>query len=104
MRRIAVALGLGVAGVGIWLITKEHGLGSACNPGASSSSIGGLNSSCMSAISSYFIGFAMVSSGLIIFALAIFLMTKSHHAERGQSQQTPISTLHREDESFRDAA
>jgi hypothetical protein len=104
MRKIAVALSVATMAVGTWLITKEHSLSSVCTTKTSSTSIGGLSTGCMSAISSYFVGFALLAFGLIVLTLAIVLMTKRNRIEHWRKRNAVISTLKRENESYRDAA
>lgn len=58
----------------------------------------------MSAVSSYFIGFALVGGGFVIFMLAFLLMAKRDNAIY-QKQKATISKLHREEaERRRNAA
>jgi hypothetical protein len=58
----------------------------------------------MNAVSSYFIGFALVGGGLIIFMLAILLMTKRDNTLY-RKQKATISRINREQaERRRDAA
>jgi hypothetical protein len=58
----------------------------------------------MSAVSSYFIGFALVGGGFVIFMLAFLLMTKRDKTNY-QKQKATISKLHREEvERRRNAA
>jgi hypothetical protein len=104
MKRIAVALSLSSMVVGTWLITKEHGLSSSCSTKSSSTSIGGVSTGCMSALNSYFIGFALVAGGLIVLILAIVLMNKTYRVDHWRRRNAVISTLQRDNESYRDAA
>jgi Flp pilus assembly protein protease CpaA len=50
----------------------------------------------MSAVSSYFIGFALVGGGFIIFMLALLLMTRRDKTIY-QKRKATISRLHREE-------
>jgi hypothetical protein len=104
MKRIVVVLSVFSIVVGTWLITKEHGVSSACTTKSSSTSIGGLSTGCMSAITSYFIGFGLVAGGLIVLILAIVLMNKRNRMDQWRKRNAVISTLQRKDESYRDAA
>jgi hypothetical protein len=104
MKKIAIGLSLTSMVVGTWLITKEHSLSTVCTTKTSSTTIGGLSTGCMSAITSYFIGFALVAGGLIVLILAIVLMNKRNRIDHWRKRNAVISTLQRKDESYRDAA
>jgi hypothetical protein len=101
-RRITIFLSLATIAVGAWLVDKEHGVASACSTTAATGI--GLGAKCMNAVSSYFIGFALVGGGLIIFMLAILLMTK-RDTTLYRKQKATISRINREQaERRRDAA
>jgi hypothetical protein len=104
MQRIVVVLSLTSIVAGTWLITREHNLSSACITKTSSASIGGLSNGCMSAITSYFIGFALVAGGLIILIVALVLLNKRNQMDHWRKRNAVIATLQRKDESYRDAA
>jgi hypothetical protein len=104
MKRVVQALSLTSIVVGTWLITKGHGLSSACSPKSSATSVGGMSTGCVSAVNSYFIGFALVAGGLIVLILAIVLMNKRNRMDHWRKRNAVISTLQRKDESYRDAA
>ena len=101
-RKVTISLSLLTIAVGAWLISKEHSVASVCSTTAATGV--GLGAQCMSAVSSYFIGFALVGGGLVIFMLAFLLMTKRDNTTY-QRQKATISELHREDaERRRNAA
>jgi hypothetical protein len=101
-RKVTIFLSLVTIAVGAWLISKEHSVASVCSATAATGV--GIGAKCMSAVSSYFIGFALVGGGFVIFMLAFLLMAKRDNAIY-QKQKATISKLHREEaERRRNAA
>jgi UPF0716 family protein affecting phage T7 exclusion len=101
-RRITIFLSLVTIAVGAWLISTEHGIASVCS--ANTATGLGIGAKCVSAVSSYFIGFALVAGGFVIFTLAFLLMAKRDKTIY-RRQKATISRLHREeDERRRNAA
>jgi hypothetical protein len=101
-RKITIFLSLITIAVGAWLVDKEHSVAAVCSTTAGTGL--GLGAKCMSEVSTYFIGFALVAGGLIIFMLALLLMTK-RDVSLYRKQKATISKLHREEaERRRDAA
>jgi hypothetical protein len=92
-RRVTIFLSLVFVAVGAWLIISERGIASACSTTATGIGIG---AKCVSAVSTYFIGISLVSSGLIIFILAFLLLAKREDTLY-RKQKATISKLQREE-------
>jgi ABC-type proline/glycine betaine transport system permease subunit len=89
--------------VGSWLIAKEHSLATVCSTTAATGV--GLGAQCMNAVSSYFIGFALIAGGLVILMLAVFLMSKREDQRRWRKEKAAVIKLrHEEADKLRKAA
>jgi hypothetical protein len=90
-RRVIVFLSLATIAVGSWLIAKEHTMSAVCSTIAASGV--GLGSKCMTAMSSYFIGFALLGGGLVVLMLAVFFMSKHEDHRRWRKERAAVITL-----------
>jgi UPF0716 family protein affecting phage T7 exclusion len=101
-RRITIFLSLVTIAVGGWLVSKEQSVGFVCR--ATSAPGIGISAKCVSAVSSYFIGVALVGGGFITFMVALLVITKRDPTNY-KKQKATISRLHREEaERRRNAA
>lgn len=102
-RRVVIFLSLATMAVGSWLIAKEHSLAGVCSTTAATGV--GLGAQCMNAVSSYFIGFALITGGLLILMLSVFLMSKREDQRRFRRQNAAVLKLrHEEEDKLRKAA
>jgi hypothetical protein len=89
--------------VGSWLIAKEHSLAGVCSTTAATGV--GLGAQCMNAVSSYFIGFALITGGLLILMLSVFLMSRREDQRHFRRQNAAVLKLrHEEADKLRKAA
>jgi predicted lipid-binding transport protein (Tim44 family) len=79
-RFFAFILGLGATGYGVWIIVSDNSRNTACN--ASNPNIGGLTtnigmgSGCLNIVWVYFLGFALLSFGILLTVVAASMMRK----------------------------
>jgi hypothetical protein len=103
-RRIAIFLCLASISVGTWLLVKEHSLVSVCRSTTGTTGVG-LNARCLSAVSSYFIGFALVTAGVLFLVTAVFVMSRRRDSMVWRKQNAAVTKLrHQEEKKLRDAA
>lgn len=79
-RFIAFVVGLGATGYGVWIIVSDNSRNTACNAahpnvGSLSTSIG-MGSGCLNIVWVYFLGFALLSFGLLLIVVAVSMMRK----------------------------
>jgi hypothetical protein len=103
MKRATIFLSLAALGVGLWVISREPSLISACQVNLSST--GGANAACSRMVSTTFMGVTLMVGGLMFFTVALLRMENRIRVTRSRDESTAISSLRRnEDEGLRDAA
>jgi uncharacterized membrane protein len=102
-RRVTIFLSLATIAVGSWLIAQEHTMSNACSTIAASGV--GLSSQCLNAMSSYFIGFALLGGGIVVLMLAGLFMAKHEDDRRWHKERAAVIKMrHKEADKSRKAA
>lgn len=95
-RKVTIFLSLVAVVVGVWLVSTEHSIAMVCSTTPRTGSGIGIGDKCVSAVSTYFIGVALMSAGVVIVILALLLLEKRDITSY-RKQKTTISKLHREE-------
>ncbi len=82
-----LVLSLALAGVGVYVIANVHHVENVCSNNASPLTGAGLGVNCENVVSFYFIGFAIIIAGLIIFMLALITRSKRERDARRSSRR-----------------
>jgi hypothetical protein len=102
-RRVTILLSLATIAVGSWLIAQEHTMSTVCSTIAASGV--GLSSQCLNAMSSYFIGFALLGGGVVVLMLAGLFMAKHEDHRRWRKERAAVIKMrHKEADKSRKAA
>jgi hypothetical protein len=99
LRNIIVVISLAVTGAGGWILSRVHSVVSACSGIGSPLTGIGLKTGCESSLSLYFLGFAFITCGLVIFSLAMFAMKRRRRSEDISRIDSDVNVL---DEHFRE--
>ena len=103
-RRVTMFLCLAAISVGTWLLLKDHSLVLVCRSTIGTTGVG-LNARCLSAVSSYFMGFALVAFGVLFLMMAVFVMSRRRDSIVWRKQNAAVIRLrHQEEKKLRDAA
>jgi predicted lipid-binding transport protein (Tim44 family) len=79
-RFVAFIVGLAATSYGVWIIASDNSRNTACN--ATQSNVGkvtttlGLGSGCLNIVWVYFLGFALLSFGVLLMIVAMTMMRK----------------------------
>jgi Ca2+-dependent lipid-binding protein len=104
MRRVTIFLCLASIAVGTWLLFKEHSLVLVCKSAVGTTGFG-LNANCLSAVTSYFMGFALMTFGVLFLVMAVFVMARRQDSIIWRNQNAAVTRLrHEEEKKLRDAA
>jgi len=106
MRRTFLILGLATVSVGLWVLLKTAPVNAACAP-ASPGGVAAVSTSCSKLLSSYFLGYALMVSGLVTMVLAALSMAKykrRRYDYRRDVQPIAHRRVHDANESQRRAA
>ena len=87
IRRLVLVFSLALAGVGVYLISRVHQTENVCSHNASPLTGAGVGANCMNMVSFYYIGFAIVLAGFIIFVLALISRSKAEREGRRNSRR-----------------
>jgi hypothetical protein len=102
-RSVTIFLSLATIAVGSWLIATEHTMSSVCSTIAATGV--GLSSQCVTAMTSYFMGFALLGGGLVILMLAGLFMSKHEDRRRWRNERASVIKMrHKEADKSRKAA
>lgn len=103
-RRVAISLCLASICVGTWLLLKEHSSVLVCKSTVGTTGFG-LNARCLSAVTSFFMGFALVTFGALFLAIAVFVMSRRQDSIVWRQQHAEVTRLRQQEEKkLRDAA
>ena len=78
-RKFVALVGLAIIAVGGWIIKTQHARDAACAMHSGHTTSPSYNASCSSIITSYFVGFAVVLGGALVFVFAVAVMKKRQH-------------------------
>ena len=107
MRRTVIVLSVATISVGIWLLVRTNPLVAVCGSLASPLAGTGVSVNCQSVLAGFFIGYALIVSGLVTMMLSLLSMAR-HQRRRGDYHRDirPITPrpIHDTNESERRAA
>lgn len=91
MARTFTVLGLATISVGIWLLVRTNPLATVCSSLASPLTGSGVSANCETVLAKFFIGYALIVSGLVTIMLSLLSMVRHQHRRGDRRDPQPLA-------------